>query len=374
MALRIAFTGDISFSEKFKDGWQRADLLDAGITDFLESAHVVVGNVESPLTQEGKQTQNYLSHASAPEAGEYLERHNIRVWSLANNHIMDCGQQGFKDTLENAKANGCRVIGAGTDVDAASEPAVVEDGNVRVALFSIANNWSDVAVRNDRPGALTWNDIDVLKRRIEEIRDTVNWVVLVAHGGDEYSKVPFPYIRDQYLRFLDLGVDIVVAHHPHVVENYERVDGKAIFYSLGNFIFDTDNQRRFRNTDTGILLGIDFSEDRYSLNHLATRIDREAGTVCRTDTPDIFCNIPAKDYPQVWSVAARHYRQIDKKRRTSFNPTLAKMPGFLYAVYEVYTCRRPRDRQLQLGRLKARFNSVDEKSLGKLGEYLAGSE
>ena len=66
---------------------------------------------------------------------------------------------------------------------------------------------------------------------------------MVYHGGDEFFHVPMPYIRKQLKGYLDWGCDIVVAHHPHVVQGYEMLGKKAIFYSLGNFIFDTDYQR-----------------------------------------------------------------------------------------------------------------------------------
>ena len=90
---------------------------------------------------------------------------------------------------------------------------------------------------------------------------------MVTHEGHEFSQIPMPYLRNKYHRFLEYGADIVVGHHPHVVQNYEKVGDKIIFYSLGNFIFDTDYQRLQNYTENGILLKLSFTQDSYSWEH-----------------------------------------------------------------------------------------------------------
>ena len=112
------------------------------------------------------------------------------------------------------------------------------------------------------PGIFRWDDLDLIAKRIAEIKSRCRWCVIVSHGGEEFTSLPSPYTRDRYLKFLELGADVVVAHHPHVPENYELFDnGKAIFYSLGNFIFDTDYQRVHLYTDVGVLLKLIFTEE-----------------------------------------------------------------------------------------------------------------
>ena len=65
-------------------------------------------------------------------------------------------------------------------------------------------------------------------------------------------------------KLLSFGADIIVAHHPHTVQGYEKINNKMIFYSLGNFIFDTDFQRAQKGTDKGIVLKIEFTKDEFS--------------------------------------------------------------------------------------------------------------
>lgn len=96
-----------------------------------------------------------------------------------------------------------------------------------------------------------------------EIKEKCRWCVIVVHGGEEFASLPNPYTRVRYLKYLELGADVVVGHHPHVTENYELFeDGKVIFYSLGNFIFDTDYQRAHPYTDEGALLKLIFTEEK----------------------------------------------------------------------------------------------------------------
>ena len=98
----------------------KQDLLDGKITDFLHSADHVVTNVECtlfnlPFTASG------LKHSSDPKAGVFIrDKLNSRSWSLANNHILDCGAQGLMDTVQAARDHGCRTIGAGVDKDEAA--------------------------------------------------------------------------------------------------------------------------------------------------------------------------------------------------------------------------------------------------------------
>ena len=95
----------------------------------------------------------------------------------------------------------------------------------------------------------------MIAKRIAEIKAKCRWCVVICHGGEEFAAMPLPYVRNRYLQYLELGADVVVGHHPHVPENYELLDnGKAIFYSLGNFIFDTDYQRAHLYTELFLIL------------------------------------------------------------------------------------------------------------------------
>ena len=106
-----------------------------------------------------------------------------------------------------------------------------------IGMFCVAYQAECIPATATEPGIFRWDDLDLIAKRIAEIKSRCRWCVIVSHGGEEFTSLPSPYTRDRYLKFLELGADVVVAHHPHVPENYELFDnGKAIFYSLGNFV------------------------------------------------------------------------------------------------------------------------------------------
>lgn len=120
----IAFTGDIAFSGYFKHHWQK-DFLDPKITDFLQNSDHVVANVECPLTDSVVTSKMEIVHFSSPEAGSWFPKISADIWTLANNHVLDCGEAGMLDTIAAAQKNGAKTVGAGRNIDEAGvSPAV----------------------------------------------------------------------------------------------------------------------------------------------------------------------------------------------------------------------------------------------------------
>ena len=171
--------------------------------------------------------------------------------------------------------------------------------------------------------------------RIAEIKRRCRWCVIVSHGGEEFAGMPSPYTRKRYLRFLALGADAVVAHHPHVPENYELFDdGKAIFYSLGNCIFDTDYQRVHRYTDAGVLLKLRFTEERMDFEAIGLRIVRGAERIEAAPLPDIFIDVPAAEYELLAPLSAKAF--VRETRRTMLYLEPERFTGAPEEVWNAY--------------------------------------
>lgn len=236
--------GDSRFSPSLRRRMQEADLSVVNLEGPLEGAG-------EPLTKFGPVKR------SADDAATVLANAGIDAVTLANNHAMDYGPEGLFETMATCRESGVGVCGAGVDVSAALTPhrEAVADGNVSVALIGLCEREFGIATETD-PGTAWVNHPEVF-RRVTAAADAADLVIVFAHGGIEYVPLP-PTNRQKLLRSLvDAGADLVVGHHPHVAQGWERADGGAIFYSLGNFLFYQSSRP---NTQRGIALEIEFRE------------------------------------------------------------------------------------------------------------------
>ncbi|MBQ3890849.1 MAG: CapA family protein, partial [Lachnospiraceae bacterium] len=274
----LIFTGDIGFDKYMEGKWADEGLLSSDITDFLKGADHVIANVEGPLYEVKKEETDdpkaKLVHAMDPRAVSFLKRINADIWNICNNHIMDAGAEGIKETLLHAKEANALTLGAGMNEKEAKTPIILNEAG-GIGILSVGYQRACRKAGEDTPGCFSWSDMESIKRVINDIKKTCKWCVVVSHGGEEFTSLPNRYTRDRYLEYLNLGADVVVSHHPHVPMNYETVGDKIIFYSLGNFIFDTDYQRSQYNTEFGILLKLNFTREKVSFDAKGLKIDRE---------------------------------------------------------------------------------------------------
>ena len=317
----IAFTGDIGFDRYMDKRWTDPELLSKEILDFLRDSDHVVANVEGAL-YEGEDTQGrgVFFHTMNPEATCVLETIKSDVWNISNNHIMDAGLEGLVSTRKIAAEMGCQTIGAGVNEVEASEPVYFEEAG-GIGMFGVAYMKECIPAGKDEPGVFRWDDLDYISERIKEVKKAHRWCVIVAHGGEEFADLPNPYTRDRYLKYLELGADLVVAHHPHVPENYETfADGKAIFYSLGNFIFDTDYQRAHPYTDIGVLLKVHFTEEAMTFEARGTKIVRGEERIEEGPLPAIFADVREDEYRLLSPLAASVFMEEERKKMIYLEP------------------------------------------------------
>lgn len=317
----IVFTGDIGFDRYMDKRWEDAQLLAAPVLDFFHSADHVVANVEGALVRaQDDGSRGVFFHSMDPAAACVLKAIRADIWSIGNNHTMDAGAEGVKSTKALAAAMGSRTIGAGMNDIEASEPVYLEEAG-GIGMFCVAYQTECVPATPTAPGIFRWDDMDAIAARIREIKNSCRWCIVVSHGGEEFAPMPSPYTRDRYLKFLELGADVVVAHHPHVPENYELFDnGKAIFYSLGNFIFDTDYQRVHSYTDTGVLLKLIFTDAKLDFEAMGIQIVRGSERIAAVPLPAIFADIPQKEYALLAPLAAAALVQEEKRKMLYLEP------------------------------------------------------
>lgn len=304
----LTFTGDISFSKYFSSVQDEALLLSDEISCFLSSSDYCLGNIEGPITVGNTNAEDHFKHYSDPKCIKFLYDHNIHVWNLANNHMLDFGALGVTDTLKIANDYGISCIGVGTSECEAKAYVINESGGIAVISLTYDKR-SDSGTH-----CMRYDEFTEIQRVITELKSKNRWCIVVVHAGDEFTDIPLPETRKIYQKYLTLGADIVVGHHPHVVQNYEIVEegNKVIFYSLGNFIFDTDYQRAQSHTDVGILLKLHFSKKSYRWESNTIKISRESQRISEAPTPVIFTDIKDQQYKRLWKMAARELVHHDR--------------------------------------------------------------
>lgn len=318
----LVFTGDIGF-DKYMDGkWNDEELISDEILDFLHSGDHVVANVEGALVRqekkEGLTGVQQLVHAMDPDASKVLRKMGADIWNLCNNHILDAGDEGVRKTLEEAEKFGAKTVGVGMNLNQAKEILYFPEAG-GIGLFSVGFRTGCKPAGEAKAGCLLWNEMELIEENIREIKSRCRWCCLIVHGGEEFTSLPSPYVRDRYLKFLEMGADMIVAHHPHVPMNYETVGDKVIFYSLGNFIFDTDYQRAQYHTEEGILLKLNFTEENYTWDAVGINIIRGPEHIVKADLPRIFADVQQEEYEKLSPLAAKMFLAATKRQQIYLN-------------------------------------------------------
>lgn len=179
----------------------------------------------------------------------------FQIATLANNHIGDAGPQSVVLARTLMEERGIACIGAGQDLNQALRPVVSEVKGWRIAHIG-ACEFPFFYAEAQRPGAAPMT-MNVLAGAIASIRDTVDLVVVVLHSDVEFVRYPSPFRRNFSHRLIDAGADLVIQHHPHVLQSVESYRDGLIAYSLGNFLFPVRGSRYLSEhhgtTDAGIL-------------------------------------------------------------------------------------------------------------------------
>ena len=328
----IVFTGDIGFDRYMDHKWEDENLLSENVLDFFHSADHVCANVEGALIDSADDgSRGIFFHSMNPAATAVLEKMGADIWSIGNNHTMDAGRDGVISTKKIAADLGYKTFGAGLNIEEASKPVYLDEAG-GIGMFGVSYMAECIPATADEPGIFRWDDMDRIAKCIEEIKSKCRWCIVVAHGGEEFTSLPSPYTRERYIKYLELGADVVVGHHPHVPENYELFDnGKAIFYSLGNFIFDTDYQRVHLYTDLGVLLKLTFTETDMVFEAIGIQIVRAEERIVAAPLPDVFTDISAEEYELLAPLSAKAFVAEDMRKMVYLEPE-----RFAHASQEVW--------------------------------------
>lgn len=254
--LSILITGDLVINQEYD-----ISKVHQNVIDLFEKSDLNIVNLEAPIVKNSKKGFKLGPHlkGNRQSTENILKLLDVGLATLANNHILDYGEEGVNETILFLIENNIGYIGAGKTIEDASQTLFEDIKGVEIAFINIAENeWS--SADQDVGGAHPFDLIDnVIK--IHKAKEKGSKVVLIIHGGLEYYNYPIPYIKKLYRFFADQGADLIVSHHTHCIGGYEIYNNVPIYYSLGNFLFTKESS----NDDwyVGQMLDVNYQDGKF---------------------------------------------------------------------------------------------------------------
>lgn len=232
--MKINLIGDIAlFSSYARNGIDPFEQVGSKLQD----CDLLVGNFEFPFTNYiKKQKLGATPVYSVPTTQAYLlDNIKFDAVSLANNHIMDWGEEGLITTQSILQDRKIKFFGAGRSLATANRPIIFEKNGIKVAFGGYCKKGSYSATQNS-PGAAVI-DKEIICQEIEKYRKVADFIFLSMHWGTEFVNIPDPKDVTLAHELIDAGADVIWGHHPHVIQGYEYYGNGLILYSLGSYIY-----------------------------------------------------------------------------------------------------------------------------------------
>lgn len=216
---------------------------------------LAIGNLETPITKKGPYMVPYsLVFNSDPKYLRSLKLAGFDILSSANNHALDKGEAGLLETIKFIRDSGMESVGAGEDC----HKGIIKEVDGIIFGF-LAYSYTGHNSGGHAPNKLVcdWQDFENVKTDVQNLKKKVDHVIILPHTGVEYSKVPTKEDVSKMKELVDLGASAVIGAHPHVVQGVEEYKNGVIAYSLGNFVFDNQENPE---TEKGLALVLTFTK------------------------------------------------------------------------------------------------------------------
>lgn len=211
------------------------------VAPMLKESDIVFGNLEAPFTTESQKSiwdysklgDGAVYLKAMPDSVKGLTYAGFNIVSLANNHIMDYGSRGLFDTIDILSEHNISYVGVGKNIEEARRPAIIEANGLRVGFLAYCEVYT---ATKQKPGCAAVNP--AIYKQIKELENAVDVVIVSLHQGMSIADYPLQSDIKLCHSVIDSGANLVLRHHPHVLQGVEYYKNGLIVYSLGNFVFD----------------------------------------------------------------------------------------------------------------------------------------
>ncbi|MCJ8312875.1 MAG: CapA family protein [Saccharospirillaceae bacterium] len=241
--IKLGFVGDIFLGGSAKPILEAKgyDYPFENVQPILDDSDILFGNLEGPLTNydEIYIEKTYLFKSDPIKVSSVLKQTGFDIVSLANNHALDYGLQGMLDTKEVLDSQSVYYIGVGHDNYAARRAIVIEEQGIKVGYLAYNNTYPKEFWATQEKFGVAYGKQSEFIEDIQNLTTVSDIKVITFHWGREGET----NLRDYQIEFahaaIDAGADIVVGHHPHILQSVEKYKNGLILYSIGNFTFGT---------------------------------------------------------------------------------------------------------------------------------------
>ena len=266
MKTTVLLGGDLvptaSNMDRFVSG---KDLWDPNLISMRNSADIMVFNLECPLTDTGTPIEKCGPNMKAPQSAVCgIRALNPNAVGIGNNHILDYGSEGLKQTLAALCRENILSFGAGINLHEADQPLIIEKNGIHIGFYAVAEHEFSCA-DEFKSGANPLDPLRILSR-ISEIRQTCDFLIVLYHGGREHYPYPSPNLQKRCRMIASAGADLISCQHSHCIGCRETYQGTEIIYGQGNFLFDDpEADDTFR---TGLLIKLEIEDDDFSAEYI----------------------------------------------------------------------------------------------------------
>ncbi|MEJ0021550.1 MAG: CapA family protein [Candidatus Doudnabacteria bacterium] len=226
--------------------------------EVTNSADIAFANLEAPFLDQPPYAQNDIKFKVDPKAVAGLKFAGFDILSTANNHALDQGQKGVFYTLAWLALNQIKPIGTGPDCHIGQ---VLERNGIKFGFLAYSYAAFNDGGKKPDPAVCDANDTTQVSSDIHALKPKVDFLIVSMHMGIEYTRTPTIAQENFAHNAVDSGADLVVGAHPHWIQPPEQYQGKWIFYSLGNFVFD---QMWSRETREGLTIKLSLADKKLS--------------------------------------------------------------------------------------------------------------
>ena len=243
--MKVFIAGDYYPNERVADVFKRGDYASvfSDLKPIVENTDYSIVNLECPVIERSAYPIEKLGPSlrcsiSGIQALKYL---GVNCVTLANNHFLDYGEDGVKDSIKTLDSFSVEHVGGGMDLVAASKTLYKAFNGRKLAIINCCEHEFSIATST----SAGCNPLNPIRQyySIQEAKHKADKVLVIVHGGHEHFQLPSPRMVEMYRFFIDAGADAVVNHHQHCFSGYELWNGRPIFYGLGNFCFDNHSKR-----------------------------------------------------------------------------------------------------------------------------------